>query len=121
MNKISIIAENTESTVVTEYEPLFRKETGYQSEAELEKSFIERLKEQAYEYVEIRNEKDLINNLRLQLEKLNDIKFSDKDWNEFFTNNIANRNLNIEGKTKVIQEDYIKHFTFENGRMDNIR
>lgn len=121
MNKISIIAENTESTVVTEYEPLFRKETGYQSEAELEKSFIERLQEQAYEYVNIRNEKDLINNLRLQLEKLNDIKFSDKDWNEFFTNNIANRNLNIEGKTKVIQEDYIKHFTFENGRMDNIR
>ena len=120
MENFAIIAENTESTVVAEYEPLFRKETSYQSEAELEKSFIEQLGNQAYEYVKIREEKDLIDNLRLQLEKLNEFKFTDKDWEDFFANKIANKNLNIEGKTTIIQEDYIQLLNLEDGTTKNI-
>ena len=57
-NKRNIISESDNSTVLTEYKPLERKETSYQSEAELEKKFIKILQEQSYEYLKINNEKD---------------------------------------------------------------
>jgi len=77
-NKGNIISENDKSTVLTEYNTIKRKETSYQSEAELENEFIKILQEQSYEYLNIKNENDLINNLRRQLEKLNKIRFTDK-------------------------------------------
>ena len=43
MNSFEIVASSTESTVVTEYTPEKRKSTDYQSEAELEQDFINRL------------------------------------------------------------------------------
>ena len=70
MKKFDVVAENPESTVVAEYIAAFRSETAYQSEAELEKAFIKQLQTQAYEYLKIKSEDDLIQNLRLQLEKL---------------------------------------------------
>ena len=85
-NKGNIISENDNSTVLTEYKTIKRKETSYQSEAELESEFIKILQEQSYEYLNIKNENDLINNLREKLEKLNEIIFTDKEWNELFNN-----------------------------------
>jgi type I restriction enzyme R subunit len=41
INQYNIVAENPESTVISEYQPLFRREANYQSEADLEKAFIE--------------------------------------------------------------------------------
>ena len=41
MDKYTLIAENPESTVVTDYQSPYRREANYQSEAELEKTFIE--------------------------------------------------------------------------------
>jgi type I restriction enzyme R subunit len=49
-----------------------------------------------------------VTNLRKQLEKLNNYKFSDSEWNNFFKTEIANQNYSIEEKTKTIQEDHIK-------------
>ena len=72
-NKRNIISESDNSTVLTEYKPLARREISYQSEAELEKNFIKILQEQSYEYLNINNEKDLIKNLKEKLEKLNKI------------------------------------------------
>lgn len=43
MNNFEIVASSNESTVVAEYTPEKRKSTDYQSEAELEKDFIDRL------------------------------------------------------------------------------
>jgi hypothetical protein len=60
MNKYSVIAETPESTVVSEYQSPFRREANYQSEAELEKAFIEQLQTQAYEYLPITTEQELI-------------------------------------------------------------
>ena len=64
MDKYTLVAENPESTVVTDYQSPFRREANYQSEAELEKSFIEQLQTQAYEYLPITTEQELIDNLR---------------------------------------------------------
>ncbi|MHB9056917.1 MAG: type I restriction endonuclease [Paludibacteraceae bacterium] len=120
MNNYSIVAENPESTVVSQYQPLVRKEASYQSEAALEKSFIEQLQMQAYEYLPLTSEKQLISNLRTQLENLNDYKFTDKEWTEFFDSKIANKNYSIEDKTAIVQEDHIQPLTRADGTIKNI-
>jgi len=120
MTYFKLISENTESTVVAEYQSEYKKETSYQSEAELEKAFIELLEKQAYTFLNIRTDKDLVNNLRLQLEKLNDYQFTEKEWKYFFESKIANPNSNIEDKTRLIQEDYIQALTCEDGSLRNI-
>lgn len=113
MNKISVVAENPENTVVAEYQGMKTKQTEYQSEADLEKAFIKQLQNQAYDYLPIHSEKDLIDNLRHQLEKLNDYHFTDKEWDTFFKQEIANPNFGIKEKTKIIQEDYKKVLYYE--------
>src|SRR5574344_2874189 len=88
MDKYALVAENPESTVVAEYQPLYRKETTFQSEADLEKAFIEQLQTQAYDYLPITSEPELIANLRLQLEALNNYQFTNSEWEQFFKGKI---------------------------------
>ena len=122
MKKYNLITQNTESTVLREYTSEYGKRSkNYQSEAELEKEFIKQLESQAYEYLKIHTEEDLIKNLRKQLEKLNNITFSDSEWNRFFHQELANANLGIKEKTRTIQEDYIKSFKLDSGVTKNIR
>lgn len=121
MPYFNIVAETTESTVITEYEPVPRRSDSYQSEAELEKEFIRLLTEQGYTYLNIHKEADLIANLRERLAELNNIKFTDREWEQFFTTAIANPNDKIEDKTQTIQEDYVKVLKREDGTSKNIR
>jgi len=116
----NIVAHNPQSTVVAEFEPPKKRSTHYQSEDALEKEFITLLKSQAYEYVPITSEEGLVANLRKQLEKLNDYRFSDEEWDKFFRTEIANTNQGIEEKTKTIQEDYIKILKQDDGSIRNI-
>ena len=115
MNTYNIVAENNESTVVSDFKSDYHRGTEYESEASLEKAFIEQLKLQAYDYLPIKQEKDLISNLRTQLEKLNDYKFTDVEWDSFFKAKLANGNNGIEEKTTIIQEDYIQLLQREDG------
>ncbi|MCX6159090.1 MAG: type I restriction endonuclease subunit R [Ignavibacteriae bacterium] len=120
MDKYNVVAENPESTVVAEYQSPFHREINYQSEAELEKAFIEQLQTQAYEYLAFTTEQELIANLRQQLGILNDYQFSDAEWEQFFKNKIANQNSGIEEKTSFIQEDHIQLLTRDDGSVKNI-
>lgn len=120
MNKFNMVAENTNSTVVGEFTPTQTHATNYQSEAELERAFINLLQSQAYDYLPITSEADLIRNLRSQLETLNDYQFSDREWERFFISSLANKNEHIEEKTAKIQEDYIQLLTRDNGEVKNI-
>lgn len=120
MPYFNIVAQTTENTVVTEYEPVKKRSGNYQSETALEKEFIRMLTEQGYEYLAIHNEKDLIANLRTQLEKLNAYKFSDSEWDRFFTNAIANKNEGIVEKTRKIQEDNVQVLKRDDGSTKNI-
>ncbi|USN96918.1 MAG: type I restriction endonuclease subunit R [Candidatus Nomurabacteria bacterium] len=121
MNKYSMVAENPHSTVVAEFIPAARRASDYQSEAELEQALIEQLQRQAYEYLRISSETDLITNLRAQLEKLNDYQFTDTEWEQFFKQNLANPSESIEEKTTTIQEDHVKNLTRDDGTVKNIR
>lgn len=120
MSYFNIIAQTTENTVVTEYEPVKTRSGNYQSEAALEKEFICMLTEQGYEYLTIHEEDDLINNLRGQLEKLNNYNFSQAEWDRFFRECIANQNEGIVEKTRKIQEDNIQVLKRDDGSTKNI-
>lgn len=119
--RYEIVAQNNESTVVAEYTPDYgSRSESYQSEADLEREFIKCLQNQAYELINIKEEEDLILNLRKQLEKLNSYLFSDNEWNSFFKNELANPNQSIAEKTATIQEDFIKILNCDNGESKNI-
>ena len=116
----NMLISTLESTVVTEYIKEDIPVYTYQSEADLEREFIKNLQNQGYEYLIIHNEKELIANLKDKLEKLNNIIFSEKEWERFFKEKIANKNDSIVEKTRTIQEDYIKSFTRDDGSLVNI-
>lgn len=96
MPYFNIVAETSENTVVTEYEPVKKRSDSYQSEAELEQEFIRMLCEQGYEYLSIHTENDLILNLRNKLEELND--YLSVQNGAVFKDNIANPNEHIVGE-----------------------
>lgn len=120
MPYFNIVAETSENTVVTEYEPVKSRSTTYQSEAALEKEFIHMLTEQGYEYLQIHTEKDLISNLRSQLERLNSYKFTDSEWERFFNTCIASQKDGIVEKTRKIQEDNVQILKRDDGTTKNI-
>ena len=120
MCKYNVVMEMKNATVVSEYEPEKKRSDAYQSEAALEKEFIRMLTEQGYDYLEIHDSETLVNNLRTQLELLNDYKFSESEWSRFFNNNIANNNDGIVEKTRKIQEDHIQVLKKDDGTSKNI-
>ena len=120
MSQYNIILSTSEATVVSEYEPEQKRSDSYQSEAALENAFIKQLTQQGYEYLTIDCTTALIHNLRLQLEKLNNYKFSDKEWKYFFENVLSNANDGIVEKTRLIQEDNVQVLKCDDGTSKNI-
>ena len=120
MSNYNVVMEFSDSTVVTEYEPIKKKSDAYQSEADLENEFIRMLSEQGYEYLQIHDTDSLINNLRKQLELLNNYTFTNNEWERFFNDCISNNNDGIVEKTRKIQEDYIQILKKDDGTTKNI-
>ena len=121
MSYFNIVAQSSESTVVTEYKPQTKRSEAYQSEADLEQEFIRLLCELGYERLTIHKEADLIANLRTQLEKLNNYRFTDGEWKCFWDEVLANTNSGILEKTRLIQEDYVQVLRRDNGESKNIQ
>jgi len=120
MSFFNIVAATNEDTVVAAYEPSKVRSDSYQSEAELEKEFIRLLCEQGYTYLPLHTEDELITNLRSQLEELNHYQFSDTEWQQFFSDVIANPNEHIPEKTRKIQEDNVQVLHRDDGSSKNI-
>lgn len=120
MSAYNIIAATAESTVVSEYIPEPRKSDAYQSEAALEKEFIRLLQGQGYEYIQVRSEAELIQNLRRQLEALNRMTFTEEEWKRFFKNHLAGANEGIVEKTRKIQSDHVQPLQRDDGTSKNV-
>ena len=114
------IAVSAESTVVSEYPAEAVRAEAYQTEAQLEHELIRTLESQAYEYLPLNTEADLIANLRTQLEALNSITFSDAEWGRFFSERIAGARDGIVEKTVRIQEDPVQLLTRDDGTTKNV-
>ncbi len=119
-DRYEIVAQNTKSTVVAKYIRKNKVASSYQNESDLERAFIQKLQEQGYEYINITSEEQLIKNLRAQLESINDIQFSDNEWEEFFRSEIAKLNESDSEKTRTIQQDFVKLLERDDGTHKNI-
>lgn len=121
MQQYGVIAEMENATVMSHYEALPREQCGFQSEADLEKSFIKQLTKQGYQYINVINEAALIQNLRNQINRLNSLKLTDSEWEQLFNQHIASPQMSIEDKTERIQRNEIVNITLDNGNTQNIK
>jgi len=87
--RIEPVIVSDEFTVVGLYHSTHGEEQNYQSEAALEDDLIKQLCAQAYEYADIHDRDGLEANLRVQLEALNDYRFSDEEWKRFYRHSIV--------------------------------
>lgn len=118
--RFEAISVSDESTVVAEFEGASSGGEAYQSEAALEAAFIRTLTEQAYQYLPIHDESELVANLRVQLEALNGITFSEEEWERFFRERIAGEKDGIVEKTLRIQEDHVQLLRRDDGTTKNV-
>lgn len=114
------IAISGEITVVAEFTPDPSTADAYQSEAALERGFIRLLQGQAYEYVTIRSEAEMLANLRVQLEALNAVTFTDGEWQRLLNEYVVGANDGAVQKTVRIQEDHVHAFRRDDGTTKNI-
>ena len=121
MYNTSPIAEMQGGIVLARFEKPERRVEEYQTESQLEENMINNLVSQGYERLDVRTMDDLYANLRVQIEKLNDIKFSDSEWKRFLLEYLDAPNDGIIEKTRKIQENHIYDFIFDNGRLRNIK
>lgn len=121
MYNTSPIAEIQGGIVLARFEKPDRRVEEYQIESQLEENMINNLVSQGYERLDVRSVDDLYANLRVQIEKLNDVRFSDSEWKRFLLEYLDAPNDGIIEKTRKIQENYIYDFIFDNGRLRNIK
>lgn len=114
------IVVSAESTVVAEFTPDPSTADAYQSEAALEREFIRLLQGQAYEYVTIHSEADLLANLRTQLQLLNGVTFSDAEWQRLCDEYVVGANDGAVEKTVRVQENHVHAFKRDDGTTKNI-
>ncbi len=115
------IAVSNVSTVVAQYIPDSQvRETTYQSEDALEREFIKQLERQAYEHLRITSEEHLVSNLKVQLEALNGLTFSEAEWKQLFDGWIAKSGDGIEDKTIRVQEDFQFPLRRDDGSTKNV-
>ena len=120
--KTSTIAEMTNGIILANFEKESKiRETSYQSEAELERQLIENLFSQGYDKVNIKSNDDLYANLKVQIEKLNKVSFSDEEWRRFLLEYLDAPNEGMIEKTRKIQENPIHDFIFDDGHLKNIK
>lgn len=122
--RIEPVVVSDEFTVVGLYHPTRDQEQDYQSEAALEDDLIKQLCAQAYEYVDIHDRDGLEANLRVQLEALNDYRFSDREWKDFYRHSIvdvpSSAGNPVVAKARRIQEDHVQVLTRDDGTTKNI-
>ena len=117
----STIAEMTNGIILANYEKILQVQETYQSEAELEESMIKNLVLQGYEKFNGKTSDNLYKNLKIQLEKLNKVTFTDEEWKRFLVEFLDSPNDGMIEKTRKIQENHIHDFTFDDGHLQNIK
>ncbi|MCK8925177.1 type I restriction endonuclease subunit R [Haemophilus influenzae] len=122
MTQYKTIAESNNFIVLDQYKKFVEEpNAGYQTEGNLEREFIRDLLAQGYEYLqELNNHDELVKNLRIQLQRLNNVVFSDAEWQRFLEEYLDKPSDSLIEKARKIHDDYIYDFVFDNGRIQNI-
>ena len=118
------IAESNNFIVLDDYEKysmLNEPSVVYQTEASLEYEFIQDLRNQGYEYLpDLNTPEALLANVRVQLQDLNDVVFTDSEWERYVEEYLDKPSDSLVEKTRKIQDDYIYDFVFDDGHIKNI-
>ncbi|WP_031489166.1 type I restriction endonuclease subunit R [Ureaplasma canigenitalium] len=123
MKEKTPLAWNDYSTVVAEFksDSTFRNNRHFETERELEQALIDQLISQGYEYLSINHIDDLKINLRKQIERLNNYRFSEAEYETFLSSYLLNKNQNLADYSFKIQKDYVYNLTLDNGTTKNIK
>ena len=124
MAQYNTIAESNNFIVLDDYEKysvLNEPSVVYQTEASLEHEFIQDLRNQGYEYLpDLNTPEALLANVRTQLQALNDVVFTDSEWDRYVEEYLDKPSDSLVEKTRKIQDDYIYDFVFDDGHIKNI-
>ena len=114
------ITETNNFIILDKYEKI-EQSGSYQSEADLERELIADLQQQGYEYRKDLNTPDkLLANVREQLQKLNNMQFSDAEWERFLVEYLDKPAESLIDKTRKIHHNHIYDFVFDDGHIQNI-
>ena len=118
------IAESNNFIVLDKYEKQLdvrESAAGYQTEATLEKEFVEDLVSLGYEYLpKLTSSKAMLENVREQLQNLNNTQFNDAEWVRFCEEYLDKPGDNHTDNTKKVHNNYIYDFVFDDGHIQNI-
>ena len=121
MSDYKTIAESNNFIVLDKYAREWKVAESYQSESDLERELIQDLVNQGYEFASaIKTPVDLLDNVRVQLQALNAVQFTDGEWMRFVESWLDKPSDGIVEKTRKVHDDYIHDFVFDDGRIQNI-
>ncbi len=124
MANYKTIAESNNFIVLdnyTKFSEVNDTPSGYQTEADLEKELVKDLINQGYEYVKhLTTPTAMLANVRVQLQNLNDMQFTDKEWVRFVEEYLDKPSDNLVDKTRKLHDNYIYDFVFDDGHIQNI-
>jgi type I restriction enzyme R subunit len=123
MTQFKTTAESNNFIVLdkyTKYSEVNEPPAVYQTEAALEKEFIQDLINQGYENPNLNTIEAMMANVRVQLQALNNMEFSDSEWARFVEEYLDKPSDNLVEKTRKIHENYIYDFVFDDGHIQNI-
>ncbi len=118
---IKPIIESNNFIVLDKYIRQWEPSKGHQSENDLESELVNDLVNQGYEFLpNLNSPETMLANVRLQLEKLNKVSFSESEWQRFVETYLKKPSDGIVEKARKIHNNYIYDFVFDDGRIFNI-
>ncbi|EOY2599093.1 HsdR family type I site-specific deoxyribonuclease [Enterococcus faecalis] len=115
------IAESNNFIVLDKYTKIDSQVSSYQTEADLERELIQDLVNQGYEHLtSVTTPEKMLANVRVQLQNLNNVEFTEAEWVRFCVQFLDNPSDNTIDKTRKIHTDYIYDFVFDDGHIQNI-
>ena len=121
MNYTKPIAESNNFIILDKYTQIDQEGGGYQTEADLERELIGDLVNQGYEHqLGLTTPPKMLANIRVQLQELNKMTFSEGEWLRFVEEFLDRPSDNSIDKTRKIHNDHIHDFVFDDGHIQNI-
>lgn len=115
------IAESKNFIVLDKYTSEWKAAEGYQTEEALERELIQDLVNQGYEFLPgLTSPEKLLANVRFALQALNNVQFTDAEWQRFVSDWLDKPSEGIVDKTRKVHDDYRLDFRFDDGRIQNI-
>lgn len=124
MSQYNTIAESNNFIVLEKFEKysmLHEAAVGYQTEAALEREFIQDLIHLGYEHApHIKTLTEMLKNARIQIQTLNNMTFSDNEWNRFLEEYLNKASDDLVAKSDKIHNNHIYDFVFDDGHIQNL-